>query len=210
MTMEDCDGNGVFDDCDPDCDQDGTPDACDTDDDGDGIPDECDADSCGMTMEDCDNNGIFDECDPDCDQDGTPDACDEDDEVGGLTNAMPTPAAWSWKIATEMASPIHVTTMMMGTTSLTSVMPTPWLKGVDYVAMALKMPRARRFLRLMAMENLTPVRWLLTHPRLPRQRHSRRVRSGVRFLDRLQHEWHPRLLRPGRHDQPRLQRERHP
>ena len=40
---DDCDANGVPDECQPDCNNDGTPDACETDSDGDGVPDECDA-----------------------------------------------------------------------------------------------------------------------------------------------------------------------
>ena len=77
----DCDSNGVLDECDPDCDGDNVPDACDEDDDGDGIEDECDADSCGLTDLDCDENGRSDRCDIrddpslDCDLDGYLDSC---------------------------------------------------------------------------------------------------------------------------------------
>ena len=43
--VDDCDGNGVLDSCDPDQDGDGIPDACDDDVDGDGVPNDCDVDS---------------------------------------------------------------------------------------------------------------------------------------------------------------------
>ena len=46
--------------------------------DGDGIPDECDADFCGLTLEDCDDNGVLDSCElegRDCDGDGVLDLC---------------------------------------------------------------------------------------------------------------------------------------
>ncbi|MHC4695371.1 MAG: hypothetical protein ACYTFA_01365, partial [Planctomycetota bacterium] len=77
----DCDGNGVPDECQPDCDDDGTPDICElpplgssADCNANLIPDECDiADG---TSNDCDDNGVPDECQLDCDNDGTPDICE--------------------------------------------------------------------------------------------------------------------------------------
>ncbi|MCH2103813.1 MAG: hypothetical protein MK297_07385 [Planctomycetes bacterium] len=93
---EDCDGNGIIDECDPDCDENGIPDACRevlTDCNGNGVPDGCDIadgtsldcnnnqipDECDVTGDvetDCDRNGVPDSCDLDCDENGTPDACD--------------------------------------------------------------------------------------------------------------------------------------
>ena len=80
---EDCDGNGIIDECDPDCDENGIPDACRqvlTDCNGNGVPDGCDiADGTSL---DCNNNQIPDECDvtgdveTDCDRNGVPDSCD--------------------------------------------------------------------------------------------------------------------------------------
>jgi len=77
-TSEDCDGDGVPDECQPDCDGDGTPDACEADCDGDGVPDECE------TGGDCDGDGLPDECEPDCDGDGIPDDCEPDCDADGL------------------------------------------------------------------------------------------------------------------------------
>ena len=43
--LNDCDGNGILDQCDPDLDEDSIPDASDADIDGDGVPNECDVDT---------------------------------------------------------------------------------------------------------------------------------------------------------------------
>lgn len=43
---------------------------------GNGIDDDCDIES-GFSM-DCNENGVPDECDPDCDNDGIPDDCDDE------------------------------------------------------------------------------------------------------------------------------------
>ena len=60
-TSQDCNANGIPDECElgPDCN-------------GNGVPDQCDIDQ--GTSSDCDRNGVPDECDPDCDEDGVPDA----------------------------------------------------------------------------------------------------------------------------------------
>ncbi|MFT4541181.1 MAG: hypothetical protein ACI835_003642, partial [Planctomycetota bacterium] len=71
-TSQDCDSNGIPDECDPDCDNDGLPDACETDCNNNGTPDDCES------ITDCNNNGIPDECEADCDNDGTPDDCETD------------------------------------------------------------------------------------------------------------------------------------
>ena len=71
-TSEDCDGNGVPDECQPDCDGDTIPDACEVDCNANGTPDDCES------FSDCNNNGIPDDCDPDCDNDGLPDDCETD------------------------------------------------------------------------------------------------------------------------------------
>ncbi len=66
-TSEDCNGNGVPDECEADCDGDGTPDDCEissgesADCDADGIPDGC-AISSGASA-DCNQNDVPDECD---------------------------------------------------------------------------------------------------------------------------------------------------
>jgi len=88
----DCNANGSPDDCDladgtsPDCNGNGIPDSCDiasgadTDCNGNGIPDECDL-ADGVSP-DCNTNGIPDECDigsgnsPDCNTNSIPDECD--------------------------------------------------------------------------------------------------------------------------------------
>ncbi len=80
MTASDCDADGIPDDCQPggdsDCDNDGESDYCEllngaADCNNDAIPDECQWD-----MNDCDSNGIPDDCQDDCDGNGIPDACD--------------------------------------------------------------------------------------------------------------------------------------
>jgi len=45
-TSQDCDHDGVPDECEPDCDADGVPDACEPDCDHDGLPDDCDKTPC--------------------------------------------------------------------------------------------------------------------------------------------------------------------
>ena len=99
---EDCDANGVPDECDVplgDCNSNGVPDACDltrgtsSDCDGDSTPDECELD--------CDRNGTADDCDvssgraADCDRNGVPDACElawNDLDGDGSHDACPTAA----------------------------------------------------------------------------------------------------------------------
>ena len=77
--VNDLDGNGVPDSCDPDCDGDGEPDAYEIasgqafDCNANQIPDACDL-SGGGSSNDVDSNGIPDECQPDCDGDGLPDS----------------------------------------------------------------------------------------------------------------------------------------
>lgn len=75
-TGEDCNSNGVPDDCDLTCVNTcglQYPDACgrSSDCNTNGVPDECE-----LGDNDCNTNGIPDECDPDSDSDGVPDACD--------------------------------------------------------------------------------------------------------------------------------------
>jgi len=86
----DCNNNGVNDDCEPDRD-------------GDGIIDDCDICDNGPNDQDADNDGVPDACDvcpgvddngPDADLDGYPDACDPcygnqltgDDDADGICN----------------------------------------------------------------------------------------------------------------------------
>jgi|GEM_PF-4531486 len=80
MSVEDCNDNGIPDACEPggpnDCDNNGESDLCaifggSADCNGDFIPDECQ-----LQFNDCDGNGVPDECDPDCDGNMIPDACD--------------------------------------------------------------------------------------------------------------------------------------
>ena len=96
---EDCDGNGVPDECQEDCDNDGVADVCQEggDCDGNGQIDVCEIadgavdcdgdlvlDSCQLadgTAFDCDGNQTLDACDiangaADCDQSGIPDSCE--------------------------------------------------------------------------------------------------------------------------------------
>ncbi|HPF40199.1 MAG TPA: VCBS repeat-containing protein [Phycisphaerae bacterium] len=82
----DCDNDGVLDECETDCDENGIPDDCDefTDCNSNGVPDSCEPDcdqdgipdACELADNDCDGNGIPDDCQPDCDSDGLPDACE--------------------------------------------------------------------------------------------------------------------------------------
>jgi hypothetical protein len=106
----DCNDNGVPDECDladGDCNENGVPDACDiadgtlVDADGNGIPDACESDCNGNgvsdgqdiaqgTSLDCNENGVPDECDiadgtsPDCNNNGIPDPCDISSGQGSL------------------------------------------------------------------------------------------------------------------------------
>ena len=87
-TSEDCDQDGVPDECgyspgQSDCNQDGIPDICELDCNFDGVPDSC------QTALDCDLDGVLDSCeliagtDSDCNGNGFPDSC----EIGqGVAN----------------------------------------------------------------------------------------------------------------------------
>ncbi|MCG8403716.1 MAG: M6 family metalloprotease domain-containing protein [Phycisphaerales bacterium] len=80
MTSADCNANGTPDECEPggleDCNANSEPDLCDLhngtsqDCNGDAVPDECQ-----LAGNDCNGNNIPDDCEPDCDADGTPDEC---------------------------------------------------------------------------------------------------------------------------------------
>jgi hypothetical protein len=90
---DDCDGNGVPDDCQADCNNNGVADVCDIssgyseDCQPDGIPDECQ-----MANNDCNNNGIPDDCDiasgfsDDCDDNAVPDECQPDCNNNGVAD----------------------------------------------------------------------------------------------------------------------------
>lgn len=71
-TSEDCNANGVPDECEPDCNDNGIADGCDLD---------------AGTSADCNANRIPDECDisegrsEDCNSDGLPDECDVEDDL---------------------------------------------------------------------------------------------------------------------------------
>jgi Zn-dependent metalloprotease len=79
-TSEDCNSDGVPNECEGDCNNNGVRDGCDiaaltsTDCNHNQLPDECDA----MTgaMVDCDSNGIYDGCETDCNHNGRLDSCD--------------------------------------------------------------------------------------------------------------------------------------
>jgi hypothetical protein len=81
-TGQDCNQNGVPDDCEPgdDCNGNGTQDFCDIaagtsqDCQPNSILDECDIAT--GSSEDCDANGVPDECERDCNNNGLPDICD--------------------------------------------------------------------------------------------------------------------------------------
>ncbi|MCB9849323.1 MAG: proprotein convertase P-domain-containing protein [Phycisphaerales bacterium] len=75
-TSEDCNFNGVPDECesDDDCNNNGTLDECelaDNDCNANGIPDDCE-----LAGNDCNANNTPDDCETDCDENGTPDDCD--------------------------------------------------------------------------------------------------------------------------------------
>ena len=109
LSENDCDENGVLDDCQDDCDANGTPDVCEEDCNGDGTPDGCQSlndcnfngtpdecepfkdcntngipDECDLEDNDCDSDQVPDECQPDCDKDGLPDTCETDCNRNGL------------------------------------------------------------------------------------------------------------------------------
>ena len=98
----DCDGDGYGDACaiadglSQDCNENGIPDECEGDCNGNGNPDDCDIDE-GIST-DCDENGIPDECDPDCNVNGVADACDiangtsEDTNGNGVPDECEGPA----------------------------------------------------------------------------------------------------------------------
>ncbi len=74
--------------CDPpsdDCNNNGIPDECEVDCNTNGIPDECDIAS-GVSS-DCNTNGIVDACEEDFDLDGTIDDCDSDIDDDGVPNS---------------------------------------------------------------------------------------------------------------------------
>ncbi|KAL7429351.1 hypothetical protein ACHAXH_001028 [Discostella pseudostelligera] len=79
-SSQDCNSNGVPDECEPDCNRNGKPDDCDIsnnpllDCNENRIPDACDVTS-GFSP-DKNNNGFPDECDLDCNANGTPDDLD--------------------------------------------------------------------------------------------------------------------------------------
>jgi len=62
-TSDDCNDNGLPDDCEPDCN-------------GNGIADECDVPPLGSFDTDCNANLIPDDCEPDCNDNGIADECD--------------------------------------------------------------------------------------------------------------------------------------
>ncbi len=109
-TSEDCNDNGIPDECELDCNGNGIHDYCDIADgtsedcNGNFIPDECEpdcndngvADSCDIdvgTSEDCNENGVPDECDiadetsEDCNEDGIPDECGTDCNDNGVADS---------------------------------------------------------------------------------------------------------------------------
>ncbi|MCH8149497.1 MAG: hypothetical protein IH987_16190, partial [Planctomycetes bacterium] len=84
-TSDDCDDNGIPDECQDtstDCNTNGIWDACDIDTgtsadcNGNQVPDECDVETGSST--DCNSDGVPDECEPDCNGNGTADECDID------------------------------------------------------------------------------------------------------------------------------------
>ena len=95
-TETDCNGNGVLDACDitsgtsQDCNENGVPDECETDCNSNGVPDDCDISS--GTSADCNQNGVPDECDiassasDDCNSNGIPDECEGDCNGNGVAD----------------------------------------------------------------------------------------------------------------------------
>jgi len=93
-TSEDCNSNGIPDECEKDCNSNGIPDDCDIasgtspDCNANGLPDECDL-ALG-TSQDCNSNGVPDECDlasgtsDDCNCNSIPDECDSDADGDGI------------------------------------------------------------------------------------------------------------------------------
>lgn len=86
---EDCNSNGVLDECEYDCDGNGIPDSCEADCNGNDVVDACDIQS--GTSTDCSGDGRPDECDDhDCNSNGVPDDCDiisgtsSDDDVDSI------------------------------------------------------------------------------------------------------------------------------
>ncbi len=84
---EDCDQDGVPDECEEDCDNSGIPDDCelesiDVDCNQNGMLDVCEIDL-GL-VEDCQGDGIPDLCQEDCDSDGLPDDCEPDCNLNGI------------------------------------------------------------------------------------------------------------------------------
>jgi hypothetical protein len=75
-TSDDCDRNGIPDECQVDCDCNGFPDSCDI--------------AAGRAG-DCDADGIADACEPDCNGNGIPDDCDiaEGRSLDANTNGFP-------------------------------------------------------------------------------------------------------------------------
>lgn len=79
-SADDCDGNGVPDECQVDCNQTGRADVCDIlqgsseDCNENGLPDECE-----LIHSDFDGDGAINDCDPDMDNDGVPNEPDDCD-----------------------------------------------------------------------------------------------------------------------------------
>lgn len=70
--VDDCNDNGLPDDCEVDCNNNGIPDGCDV----------------AAAAPDCDGNFIPDECESDFDGDGVIDACDDDIDGDDVLNAV--------------------------------------------------------------------------------------------------------------------------
>lgn len=80
-TSDDCNGNGIPDECEPDCNGNDIPDACDLDWETGATCVGCQGPA--GTSDDCDANLIPDSCDSDCDGDTIPDACEETNDPDG-------------------------------------------------------------------------------------------------------------------------------
>ncbi|HRW53941.1 MAG TPA: FG-GAP repeat protein [Phycisphaerae bacterium] len=89
LASYDCNNNLIPDGCeliDNDCDGNGIPDDCQNDCNGNGVTDDCESyidcnlnripDDCELTDNDCNNNGIPDDCETDCNHNGVPDECE--------------------------------------------------------------------------------------------------------------------------------------